>query len=79
MESVRTSVTSGYLHETTRRCIPEGCHLQRVNLLVTCHPLYNGMRMHGSVLFTCSITLSLLSGPNFLHQFPEVAFRGGED
>jgi hypothetical protein len=27
MESVRTSKTSAYLNETTRRCIPEDCNL----------------------------------------------------
>jgi hypothetical protein len=27
MEAVRTSETSVYSNETTRRCIPESCHL----------------------------------------------------
>jgi hypothetical protein len=27
MAAVRTSETSVYFHETTRRCIAEGCHL----------------------------------------------------
>jgi hypothetical protein len=28
MDAVRTSETSVYFYETTRHCIPEGCHLQ---------------------------------------------------
>jgi hypothetical protein len=30
MEAVRTSGTSVYFHETTRRYIPESCHLHRL-------------------------------------------------
>jgi hypothetical protein len=33
IEAVRTSETSVYLSETTRRCIPEGCQLHAVRML----------------------------------------------
>jgi hypothetical protein len=34
MDAVRTSVTSVYFNETTRRCISEGCHL---NMFAICN------------------------------------------
>jgi hypothetical protein len=42
MEAVRTSETSVYFNETTRRYIPEGCHLQVKLKLYFCYILSGG-------------------------------------
>jgi hypothetical protein len=43
MEAVRTSETLSYFSETTRRYIPEGCHLHTLSVASTSRVLFAAM------------------------------------